>query len=173
MRQSPHESAERNDERGITLVEVAIVGVLAAIVMLALTGFYINSQGNWIDSSAQAVTQRDATFILETLADSVHVASSAGVDLANHTLILFDVNSAERSRFWLESSDQLIHVGWTPPGVGSPFVDQGPLTTSHVNQFVLSKDDSMVYVSRLELQASGNQVVTMSMAATMFNRVIP
>jgi hypothetical protein len=113
------------------------------------------------------VTQRDASFILETISDSVHVASSASVNAGTHTLILFNVNGVERSRFWL-AGDGHIHVGG-----GNPSVDQGPLVTSTVTQFNISSNDSTVFVSPLELQMSGNHAVNMSIAATMFNRVIP
>jgi Tfp pilus assembly protein PilW len=156
-------------ERGVTLVEVVIVGVLAAIVMLALTGFYVNSQGTWIDSSSQAVTQREASLVLETLSDSVHVASKAQVDPATHTVILFGPDLVtERSRFWLNDADQRIHVGG-----GNPSVDQGPLETSRVTKFEVTANDSMVYVSPLELQTASNHAVTTSTAATMYNRVAP
>jgi len=155
-------------ERGITLVEVTVVGVLAAIVMMALTGFYVNSQGNWIDSSAQAVTQREATFVLETISDSVHVASSATVNSGTQTLILFNVSGVERSRFWLEPSDQRIHVG-----SGNPSVDQGPLATSRVTQFELTANDSMVFVAPLEMQTASNHAVPMAISATMYNRIPP
>ena len=155
-------------ERGITLVEVTVVGVLAAIVMLALTGFYVNSQGNWIDASGQAVTQRDASFILSSISDSVHVASTADVPPGTNTLILNDITGTERCRFWLSSADQRIHLG-----INSPSVDQGPVATSKVTQFVLSKNDSMVYVAPLEMQNTSNHPVSMSIAATMYNRVVP
>ncbi|HTO91059.1 MAG TPA: hypothetical protein VMJ70_08000 [Candidatus Sulfotelmatobacter sp.] len=153
-------------ERGITLVEVTVVGVLAAIVMLALTGFYVNSQGTWIDSSSQAVTQREASLVLETLTDSIHVASSAIVTTG--TLILNNADGIERSRFWLEPSDQRVHVGG-----GNPSVDQGPLETSRATQFVVAANDSMVYVIALQLHTASIDSVTMSTAAALINRVPP
>ena len=56
-------------ERGLTLTELVVVGVLATLVMLALTGFYFNSQRTWLEGSSQALTQREATLALEHLAD--------------------------------------------------------------------------------------------------------
>jgi type II secretory pathway pseudopilin PulG len=154
-------------QRGITLVEVTVVGVLAAIVMLALTGFYVNSQGTWIDSSAQAVTQREASFVLETLTDSIHTASSATVSSGPPMLVLYNAGGIERSRFWLGADDR-IHVGG-----GNPSVDQGPLETSRATLFVVGKNDSMVYVTALQLHTASTDSVTMSTAAAMLNRIPP
>ena len=38
------------DERGLTLTEVAIVGVIGVLVLLGLGGFYLNSQATWLDA---------------------------------------------------------------------------------------------------------------------------
>jgi hypothetical protein len=156
------------NQRGITLVEVTVVGVLAAIVMLAMTGFYINSQGTWIDSSAQAVTQREASLVLEVLTDSIHTATSATVSAGPPLLVLYNVDGIERSRFWLEPSDQRIHMGG-----GNPSVDQGPLETSHVTQFVVGKNDSMVCITALQLHTASTDSVTFSTAAALLNRIPP
>ena len=54
-------------ERGLTLTELTIVGVLACLVMLGLVGFYMSSQGVWMDASAQAITQREATSVIDEI----------------------------------------------------------------------------------------------------------
>ena len=58
---SPHAN-----ERGMTLTEVAVVMILGTMIMAGMVGFYLSSQGLWLDASTQAITQRDelgATFM--------------------------------------------------------------------------------------------------------------
>lgn len=160
----PGVPAGRLDERGMTLVEVVVVGVLAVIVMLALTGFYINSQGTWIEASSQAVTQREASLILQTLADSVHAASGASVNAGTKTVILLDAGGSEFCRFWLNSSDSLIHIG---KGAGADF---GPIATSVATRFDLSGDAQHVNVLALELRSASGRLVRMSTSAAFYNQ---
>ncbi len=154
----------RRGERGITLVEVVVVGVLAAIVMLALTGFYISSQGTWIDASTQVVTQREASLVLETIADSVHASNSATVNAGTRTLILLDSGGLEKCRFWLNPSDSLIHVG------RGTLVDWGPMANSRVSRFDLAATATRVHVLALQMRSANGRVVTMSGGAAFYNR---
>lgn len=151
-------------ERGLTLTEVVVVGVLAALVMLALTGFYVNSQGTWIDASSQAVTQRELSLVLQAIADSVHVASSANVNPATHTLILLDSGGNEFCRFWLGSSDSLIHLGQ------GASIDHGPIGGSTVTRFDLEATISCVKVLGLEMKTATGRRVSMSTLAAFYNK---
>lgn len=71
---------DRADERGLTLTELTLVGILATIVMFALTTFYFNSQNLWIDGSTQVLAQRDATLLVNQLRRHIHEARQATVD---------------------------------------------------------------------------------------------
>ena len=153
------------DESGMTLVEVVVVGVLATIVMLALTGFYISSQGTWVDSAAQALTQREATQILTSVADNVHASAGRSVDTSTKTLVLFDHLGFERCRFWLDPADSLIHVG-----TGDPTVDQGPMARSVAVAFDLWADANMVRVTALSLRSASGRIVTLSTGAAFLNK---
>ncbi len=157
------------DERGLTLMEVTVVGVLAAIVMLALTGFYMNSQGTWMDASAQALTQREASLILGTIADSVHAGSSATIGA--QTLVLNDASGNERCRFWLDPSDSLIHLGASQPG--QPSVDQGPIARSIALEFDVTLEPQLVHVTNLTLRSAQGRRVTLSGGAAFYNPVLP
>jgi hypothetical protein len=152
-------------ERGVTLVEVVVVGVLAVIVMTALTGFYINSQGTWIDSSSLAITQREATLVLGAISDSVHAANSATVNSGSGTIILFDADSPpnEICRFWLNSADSLIHEG-------KDTFDRGPLATSRVTRFEISGTATGVNIHVLEMRSASGRRVQLSSAASFYNR---
>lgn len=161
-------AAHRNhsDERGVTLIEVAIVGVLAAIVMLAMTGFYINSQSTWIEASSQAVTQREATTVLEAIGGRAHEAY--GADLSTpQRLVFFDLDG-ECSRFWV-GPDSLMHQG------DRLVADRGPMAASVVTRFVLSgsNDSTMVKVLSLEMRSANGHLVRLSTNAAFYNRPAP
>jgi Tfp pilus assembly protein PilE len=161
-------SRTHNDQRGVTLVEVVVVGVLASVVMLALTGFYINSQATWIDASAQAVTQREVTFVAETIADSVHASYNAIVSTSPTTLILYDAPigtgpAQEKCRFRLDPVDSLIHQ-WHLT------TDGGPLSYSRVTRFDVTTDGAMVKVLALEMRPSSGRLISESLNAAMYNR---
>jgi len=151
------------EERGITLVEVVVVGVLASIVMLALTAFYINSQASWVEASSQAVTQREASMVLATIADSVHVSNSATILSGSGTLILQSPGGAERCRFWVHPSDSLLHLGVEA-------LDRGPIAASVVTRFDLVGSPTMVQVLALEMRTASGRLVRMSSGASFYNR---
>lgn len=157
-----------HDERGLTLVEVVVVGVLAAIVMLGMTGFYINSQGTWIEASSQAVTQREATIVLETIADQAHASYSADLTTPN-CLVLYatgpPAGGRELCRFWV-GADSLMHQG-------DPTVpDRGPMSTSKVTRFDLggSDDSSMVKILALEMRSANGRIIRLSSNVAFLNR---
>ena len=57
--------------RGLTLTEVAVVMILGTMIMAGLVGFYLSSQGLWLDASTQAITQREATLVAAAMRDSI------------------------------------------------------------------------------------------------------
>lgn len=152
----------RSSERGITLVEVVVVGVLAAIVMLALTGFYINSQGTWIEASSQAVTQREVSFVLGAIADSVHGSASADASIPQR-LVLNEYGGSEKCRFWLNAADSLIHLG-------RGGVDLGPIAASTATRFEVTCDANMVRVPALEMRSVNRKLIQMSTSAAFYNK---
>jgi Flp pilus assembly pilin Flp len=62
------------NERGLTLVEFTIVAALGAVVMLTISSFYLTSQSLWLDSSLQAVAQRDATIFAGEIGRRIEAA---------------------------------------------------------------------------------------------------
>jgi prepilin-type N-terminal cleavage/methylation domain-containing protein len=158
---------ERRAERGLTLIEVTIVTALAAVVMMGLISFYIGSQTMWMQGSTQALAQRDATLLVETLSDSVHQYAHAQVvpspDTLHETLILFDHVLQERCRFWWDPNDSLIHRG---PGLGQ---DLGPVVASRVTRFQLDTLLLVVEYRLIELRTTGG-LVRIGSAAALQNR---
>lgn len=157
----------RLSEKGLTMTELAVVGVLATIVMLGLVGFYLNSQQTWMDSSAQAITQRETTTLIEIISDQVHAANSAQVVRGGSRiqLELYDQNAALVHAFWWDSlsTDRLVHEG------PAPDQDQGSPVTSICRQFLCTRSDSLVDLD-LTLQSAEGVHVRMATRVTFFNR---
>src|SRR5262249_34679905 len=69
-------NASRN-ERGLTLTELAVVMILGTMIMAGLVGFYLSSQGLWLDASTQAITQREASLVATAVRDSLRKSGKA------------------------------------------------------------------------------------------------
>ncbi len=148
-------------DRGLTLTELTIIGILATIVMLALTGFYFGSQQLWIDGSTQAMTQRDATLLVETLRARVHGADTAlvaqGKPDANHDeLTLGYAHSDTSLTFRYDDGDGRLHLYVN--GVD----DQGPVVPSMVRVFRVLADTTLVDLTELDVRSVNGDIVQMS-----------
>ncbi len=159
-RRSPHHRPDVRSERGLTLTELAIVGMLATMVMLALTGFYFNSQKMWLDGSTKALVQRDATLLVDELGRSIHQAGSAVVttsDPIHNQLALFDTHSTPLGGFAWNAGDSRIHR-MSPSGD-----DLGPVVDSPTLLFQLSTfGNSLVRLDALELVSADGDTVRMA-----------
>lgn len=159
---------ERRDARGVTLIEVAIVGALAMLVVLGMIGFYISSQSSWMAGSTQALAQRDATLLIETLSDSIRRAVVAvpfdSPDSLHRGVVLYDADYDEFWRFWWEESDRCVHQG---PGVGQ---DRGPVVNTSVTRFQIDTLARLVEIRLIEMQDADGQTVRMASAAALHNR---
>ena len=160
----------------MTLIEVTIVMVLAAVVMMGMISFYINSQSMWMAGSTQALAQRDATLLIETISDRVRAAIQAEVlpvvpDSLQQVLILhYDQSPVATWCFWWQGGagdDKLVHQG---PVVGQ---DKGPVVASQVTRFQLDTLTRLVEIRLVELRAGDGQLIRMSSAAALYNRGTP
>jgi len=153
-------------------MEVTIVMVLSTLVVMGMISFYISSQSTWMASSTQALAQRDATLLIETISDRVRAASLAEVydvpDPLHQCLILRDKDLNESWRFWW--ADSLIHQG---RGVDGADEDRGPVVASRVTRFQLDTLTRLVEIRLVELRAGNGQLVRMSSAAALYNRGTP
>ncbi len=144
------------DERGLTLTEVAIVGVIGVLVLLGLGGFYLNSQATWLDASSQSVTQREATLVLEAIADSVRTGASAIAtplpDADHGQLELYRVDGTSSWGFWWDPTDSLVHNGPDPAD------DRGALLESPVERFRVEYSHPLVRVSLLLRSPTGSRI---------------
>ena len=155
----------RDAERGLTLVEVTVVMVLASLVMVGLVGFYISAQTTWLAASSQAVTQREGTLALEAIADStrrsVQAVVSAGPDPQHDQLTLTD-GLGNLTVFSWHADDSLLY--WRYAGG-----DEKKLINSRVRRFVLSTDDTMVTVVSLEVIDPNGVRIPLSGGARLYN----
>jgi len=159
-------------ERGLSLTELAIIGVLATLVMIGLVGFYINSQATWVDGSTQAQTQRELTLLTEVMGDAIHSSSRAWVsgspDSLHSMLHLYGYKGQTEKYFIWWKDDSTVHVGTglTPPG------DHGPVIASKVETFQLhcSKDSTLVELTLLQARTAQGQVVRTATRYALYNR---
>src|SRR5205814_6052797 len=106
-------------------------------------GFYLSSQGLWLDASTQAITQREVSLVTAAIRDSVRksgeVSVSESPDDLHQQLALYRKpgDSVPYYYFWWDAGDSLVHSGTQVGGSGS-----GPMIVSHADrlQFLPSPD---------------------------------
>lgn len=157
------------NSRGLTLTEVAVVMILGTMIMAGLVGFYLSSQGLWLDASTQVITQREATLVSAAMRDSIRKSARAvatpSPDSLHWQLSLFRVGElTPYYNFWWNASDSLIYSGTSVGGVGS-----GPMIVSRAERFTLSASNVAVRVD-MRLRSAGGDVVEAGAYAVMQNR---
>ena len=95
------------NERGLTLVEFTIIAALGTVVMLTISSFYLSSQSMWLDSSIQAVAQRDASMFVVEIGRRIEAADQ--VDLPDATHLYLYRNTVPTGR-----------ITWEPGEPGEP-----------------------------------------------------
>ncbi len=141
----------RHPERGVTLTELTVATVLASVVMIGLVGFYMSSQGVWLDSSSQAVTQREVTQLVTDLterargANQVVVTDVQGDSLQSVTFFVPTSAGTNTYHYWWSAGDQRVHFERDGSG------DRGPLQVSQVERFRFVTNVDTSYV-RFELR---------------------
>ena len=151
------------NERGVTLTELTVVTVLATVVMLGLTGFYLSSQFTWMDGSAKAMAQREGTFLIETIRDSAHTAFA--YDVLGNQLSLYKIGETNTAFYvfrWDPDADSALLAG--PPGLEQKIIE------SRVRRFELAFiDSSVVEMSALEIVSATGQAVTFQSRFALLN----
>lgn len=154
---------------GTTLVEITIVSALAMLVVLGMIGFYISSQSSWMAGSTQALVQRDATLLLETLSGGIRTASQAEVhswpDSDHEALVLRYGGAAGTHCFWWNPADSLVYQGASVGHGGRAIVP------SRVRRLRFSlTGTSLVGIDLIELPTTDGQYVRLCSAAALYNR---
>ena len=158
-----------SDERGLTLMEIVIVVVLAGVVTLGLVGFYLQSQSMWMDASTQALAQRDATGMVEfmrtrTLSAASALATPVPPDSLNFVLTLYDASDNETDRFAWTASDSLVHHF-------EDGVDKGAIGAATVERFYVRVDPQLplVSVDTLRVRSTSGDRIKISSAFALYN----
>jgi Tfp pilus assembly protein PilW len=164
-------SAPRRDERGLTLTELTVAMVVAAMVVMGIVGFYMNSQATWFEASSKAITQREGTLVLETVERLARRASAASVvwpggDSTQSYLYLTVPDSAGTHSYCFWWQDSLIHEGFDPVSN-----DSGPIhAQAKAARFVVSADTALVRIRDLRMVSPQGQIVTLATSVAMKNR---
>ena len=164
------------NERGLTLTEVTVVMVIATMVMAGLVGFYLSSQAAWLDSSAQAIAQREASLVLSSISDRARGAKQAFVlnipadSLRGKLQLMFAGMPPESTNYyyWWNAADSSIHEGYDPVNA-----DRGPMVQSKVMAFSVSADTSFLSIRQLRLRTLNGHSVRMTTTVAMQNHGAP
>jgi Tfp pilus assembly protein PilW len=155
-------------EAGLTLTEVAVVMIIGTIIMAGLVGFYLASQGLWLDASTQAITQREASLVTSAIRDSVRSAGDARAssvpDSLHQQLALYRRRGdpVPSFYFWWDAGDSLIHAGPAMGGSGT-----GAMVMSHADRFQVTSNGRAVRVDLRLRSASGSTVDAGTLAVFM------
>jgi prepilin-type N-terminal cleavage/methylation domain-containing protein len=152
---------------GFTLVEVLVVVALAGVVSLGLVAFYLSSQATWMDASSQALSQRDATAVVDVIAARARTATSAAINVTPDTVLTFyGPGGTDPYSFWRSSTDSLLHQGH-----GDGAVDEGPVASSLVEQFSVSLDGALplVHLTALQVRSETGERVRMQSTFQLYN----
>ena len=155
-------------DRGLSLVEVTVVMILGTLIMAGLVGFYLSSQGVWLDGSTQAITQREASLVASAIRDSVRKACMAIVSpspdpLHQQLALCREIGKPPSYYFWWNAADSLIYAGTSPGGAGS-----GPMGVSRAERFQFTASGRAVRVD-MRLKTARGDGVDMSAYAVFKN----
>jgi hypothetical protein len=144
--------------------------ILGTLIMAGLVGFYLSSQGLWLEASTQAITQREASLVTAAMRDSIRKSAKASVsnipDALHQQLALYagKNDTVPYYYFWWDAGDSLIHCGTQVGGAGS-----GPMIVSHAERFHCIAETRAVRVD-LRLRSAGGDLVEAGAFAVMQNR---
>ena len=147
-------------ETGLTLTEVFVVMIIGTMIMAGLVGFYLASQGLWLDASTQAITQREASLVAEAVRDYVRQSGAAiatpSPDGLHQQLALLKTSKPGEVPyyyFWWDPADSLIHSGATVGGTGT-----GPMIVSRADRFQVTSTTNGVRMDLRLWTATGSTV---------------
>jgi hypothetical protein len=160
----------RAAERGMTLTEVTIVFVLASLVMTGLITFYLNAQAIWMDGSAQAISQREATLVIEAISAHARLADSSvvtpGAPYVRIDLRMPDAYPVSSYSYWVDS-DNRMHESFVSGGVTT---DRGAMLMSEVMCFSAHAEPGLLHVDSLRVKSASGSQITLATAAAFQNR---
>jgi type II secretory pathway component PulJ len=92
--------------KGLTLIELSIAIATSAIVVLATGAVVVFGQRSWNDTLKKANLQRDASYAMLRMTQSVKKATNANVD-ANDAVLTLTVDGQNVTYSYLEDTNDL------------------------------------------------------------------
>jgi prepilin-type N-terminal cleavage/methylation domain-containing protein len=159
--------------RGFTLVEFTIVAAIGGLIVLSLSTFYLNAQSMWLDSSVQAVTQRDATLFMEQMERVIGSADQVVVNDPSHlSLLRNDVQTAEID--WDSSKTHAtVRTGMNDanaPEVTSTWPATGTLKALQFRIEGSAPNARVVYLDSLRIETAAGESIYMSTCFALYNK---
>ena len=160
------------DAQGLTLTEVMVVLVLAAIIMSGLVAFYLNAQSVWFSGSSKVIAQREVSLVMKSISDRTRAARlalvTASPDADHSKLWLYPplgVTNDSTYCYWYSSVDTLLHEGYPFPTL----VDRGPMLGTKIERFQVSSTGTFMTIASLRVRTAQGDRVDMSTAAAVEN----
>jgi len=159
----------RGNERGLTLVEFTIVSALGAVVMLTISSFYLASQSMWLDSSIQAVAQRDASMFVTEIGRRIEAADR--VDLPDATHLLLYRNSVQTGSITWDSESRATYADITDEMDSTPIINRWP-ANGRLKSLQFRADGAnprIVYLDSLRIEMPSGESLYLSSAFGVYN----
>jgi len=167
-------SSARSAARGFTLVEFTIVAGMGALIVLSLSTFYLNAQNMWINSSLQAMTQRDATLFMEQMERAIGSADQVAA-------VVNDKDTVSLSL--LRNGAQAVEIDWNKSEAHATVttgIDATPVTsiwpaTGKLKALQFRTEGSLskarvVYLDSLRIETPAGESIYMSTCFALLNK---
>lgn len=110
-----HGSGWRQRERGYTLVEVIVAGLLGAFVLFSTEVAWWNSTQVVVRGTSELDVTRDAAFLLDSVCDAARSAATFTVanygSKTNNLVVLYASGGSEKARFYWNPTDNKLYYG--------------------------------------------------------------
>jgi Tfp pilus assembly protein PilE len=163
-------SRARSAARGFTLVEVTIVAGIGALIVLSLSTFYLNAQNMWINSSLQAMTQRDATMFMEQMERVIGSADEVVFNDPSHLSLL--KNGVQAAEIDWNSGDThaTVKTGMDATPVTSTWPATGNLKALRFRIEGSAPNARVVYLDSLRIETAAGESIYMCTCFALNNK---
>jgi|GEM_PF-1754673 len=100
-------TAERENVRGFTLVELMVATALVSVLFFALATVYLLVDSSWDRGEAMINLGRDGSYAVEEMAMSIRLASSVTIG-SGPTMTIKDAADSTVAQYYLQASDSTL-----------------------------------------------------------------
>lgn len=155
--------------RGLTLVEFTIVATLGAVVVLTISGFYLSAQSMWLDSSVQAVSQRDASLFLGEIGRRIEAADRVEPGVTPHEIELY-LNDVQTGLITWTPGNKHAQITDFEGGSGTPTDWPANGAMAALEFRIEQSNPRVVYVDSLRIVSPSGEPIYLSSAFGVYNR---